>query len=61
MIVFIDAKSAFDSVEWRRLREKMIKANYPSSIINTIEQLYNKAHTSPLNMKYAAKIKKGVL
>ena len=37
MIIFIDAKSAFDSVEWRQLREKMKEAKYPSSIINTIE------------------------
>ena len=37
MILFIDAKSAFDSVNWKKLREKMQRAKYTSDIINTIE------------------------
>ena len=39
----------------------MIGAKYPLYLINTINQLYSKAHTSPLSMQFAVKIRKGVL
>ena len=36
-LIFIDAKSAFDSVNWRILRKKMVAQGYDCQIINTIE------------------------
>ena len=36
-LTFIDAKSAFDSVNWRILMKKMIAAGYERQVINTIE------------------------
>ena len=60
-LVFIDAKSAFDNVNWKKLRSRMIEAHYPISIINTIEQLYSKAHTSPGLFEDRVKIQRGVL
>ena len=60
-VIFIDAKSAFDSVSWRKLRQRMTDARYPKDIINTIEALYSKAHTTPSLFKDRAKINRGVL
>ena len=36
-LIFIDAKSAFDSVNWRMLHSKMVVQLYDREIINTIE------------------------
>ena len=36
-MIFIDAKSAFDSVCWRKLRMRMVAANYSKDLIITIE------------------------
>ena len=46
-LIFVDLKSAFDSVNWLILGRRLRLYLVPSSIINTIEQLYSKAHTSP--------------
>ena len=60
-LIFFDAKSAFDSVNWRILRKKMVAKGYDSQVINTIEQLYGRAHTTPGLFAQKVKIHKGVL
>ena len=59
--VFIDLKSAFDNVNWERLIKKLLGYRYPMSIINSIRIMYQNAHATPVDLKYAARIKKGVL
>ena len=60
-MVFIDLQSAFDNVNWEGLIKKLIGYRYPMSIINSIRIMYQNAHATPLDLKYDAKIKKGVL
>ena len=60
-LVFIDLKSAFDTVNWQILGKRMRKYRILNSVINTIEQLYAKSHTSPTGQKSSVSVWKGVL
>jgi hypothetical protein len=50
-LVFIDLKSAFDTVNWQILGKRMRRYRIPNSLTNIIEQLYKKSHTSPTDQK----------
>jgi hypothetical protein len=60
-LILVDLKSAFDSINWKIIGKRLKKFRVPTSIINTIEQLYSKTCTSPSDLRSAVKIRKGVI
>ena len=60
-LVFIDLKSAFNTVNWQFLVVRMRRYRILNFVTNTIEQLYAKSHTSTTDQKSSVKVRKGVL
>jgi hypothetical protein len=60
-LILVDLKSAFDSVNWKILGQRLKQYRVPTTIINTIEQLYGRTCTSSSGQNSAVKIRKGVI
>lgn len=43
-LIFIDIRSAFDSLTWRRLFNYLAEQKFPTDIIATIQVLYHSTH-----------------